>query len=140
MAVGPAASNANAFLEGLDGTWIQLHTGDPGAAGTNNVAGNSTRKQINLAPTSGGRISNDADIFWSTEEVNTSEHYTHFSLWSASTGGTFLWSGTIDANAVTAGDEFEIGSGDLTIAVRATLDVNNGAGGRTARFYTAPRL
>src|SRR5690606_4328649 len=26
------------------------------------------------------------------------------------------------------------------LAVRATFDVNNGAGGRTIRFYTAPRL
>lgn len=117
MAVGPAASNANAFLEELDETWIQLHTDDPGAAGTSNVAGNSTRKQISLGSASGGSISNDADISWSTEEVDTSEDYTHFSLWSASTNGTFLWSGTITANAVTAGDEFEIGSGDLTISL-----------------------
>ncbi len=32
--------------------------------------------------------------------VSTSEDYTHFSMWTASTAGTFLWSGTIVANAV----------------------------------------
>jgi len=117
MAIGPAASKANAFLEELDAMWIQLHTGDPGATGTNNVAGNSTRKQISLGPASGGSISNDTDISWSMEDVNTSEHYTHFSLWSAPTSGTFLWSGTITANAVTAGDEFEIRAGGLTISL-----------------------
>lgn len=128
MATGIAPGIAQTLLDGLgnNGTvsslqiaqaYIQLHTGDPGAAGTSNVAGNSTRKSVSFSAASGGTMTNDAAISWDSGEVDTSEDYTHFSLWSAASSGTFLWSGTITANAVTAGDTFTIGSGDLDLAI-----------------------
>lgn len=95
--------------------YIQLHTGAPGAAGTSNVAGNATRKAVSFGTAVSGEMSNDAAIEWSTSDVDTSEDYTHFTLWDASSSGNFLGSGTITANAVTAGDEFTIPSGDLDI-------------------------
>ncbi|MFI6681882.1 hypothetical protein [Kribbella sp. NPDC050470] len=126
MAVGLSAANAaNKFLEWLfnatsTGTapaniWIQLHTGDPGASGTANVAGNATRKDLTAAmgTASGGAITNTAAITWTTGEVDTSEDYTHWALFDASTSGTFLCSGTMTANAVTVGDEFTIPIGDF---------------------------
>lgn len=125
MAVGLSATNANAFLEWMfNGTampaapaniWIQLHTADPGAAGTTAVAGNATRKDLTAAmgAASGGAITNTSAITWTTGEVNTSEDYTHVSFWTASTAGTFLGSGLMTANAVTVGDEFTIPVGDL---------------------------
>lgn len=125
MAVGLSATIANDFLEWIfnasatsaapTNIWIQLHTADPGAAGTSAVAGNATRKDLTAAmgTASGGAITNTAAITWTTGEVDTSEDYTHWSLWDASTSGTFLCSGTMTANAVTVGDEFTIPIGDL---------------------------
>lgn len=125
MAVGLSTTNANAFLEYLfnatapaaapTNIWIKLHIGDPGAAGTANAAGNATRKDLTnaMGTAASGLISNTSAITWTSGEVTTSEDYTHWSLWTASTGGTFLLSGTMTANAVTAGDEFTIPVGDL---------------------------
>jgi hypothetical protein len=125
MALGLSATIANGFLQWLFnatamGTapaniWIQLHTGDPGASGTANVAGNATRKDLTaaMAAASGGAITSNAAVTWTTGEVDTSEDYTHWSLFDASTSGTFLCSGLMTANAVTTGDEFTIPIGDL---------------------------
>jgi hypothetical protein len=125
MALGLSATIANDFLEWLfnasatsaapTNIWIQLHTGDPGASGTANVAGNATRKDLTAAmgTAASGAISNTSAITWTTGEVDTSEDYTHWALFDASTAGTFLCSGTMTANAVTVGDEFEIPIGDL---------------------------
>ena len=46
-----------------------------------------------------------------------SETYTKFTRWTASTAGTFGFSGTITANAVTAGDTFTIASGSMSTSV-----------------------
>lgn len=97
--------------------YIQLHTADPGASGTTSVAGNATRKAVSFGAASSAAIANDAAIEWSTGEVDTDEDYTHFTLWDASSGGNFLWSGTITANAVTAGDVFTIAVGDLDLTM-----------------------
>ncbi len=129
MALGLAASVANDWLEWLcnaspTGTapaniWIQLHTADPGAAGTNAVAGNATRKDLTAAmgTAAAGAITNTAAITWTTGEVDTNEDYTHWALFDASTAGTFLCSGTMTANAVTIGDEFTIPIGDLDLTL-----------------------
>lgn len=125
MAVGYSTYTATELLDAIcnNGSfavaqaYIQLHTGDPGAAGTSNVAGNATRKAVSFGAASAGAIANDAALEWSTGEVDTSEDYTHFTLWDASSAGNFLWSGTVTANAVTAGDEFTIPIGDLDLAM-----------------------
>ena len=119
MAEGWSSTAGNAALDDLVTTYpfIQLHTGAPGAAGTSNVAGNATRKQVTWGAASNGTVSNSAAVEWSTSDVDTSETYTHFTLWTAASGGTFGASGTITANAVTSGDEFTIGIGDLNITL-----------------------
>ena len=126
MAVGFAAATGAAMLNALlnQTNWtaptavhMQLHIGDPGAAGTANVAGNTTRKDVTASfPTATtGSCVNDVAITWTN--VSNSEDYTHFSLWSASTAGTFYASGTITANAVTAGDTFTVAIGAATVTV-----------------------
>ena len=127
MALGLSATIANDFLEWIFNAsatstapaniWIQLHTADPGSAGTTAVAGNATRKDLTAAmgTAASGAISNTAAITWTTGEVDTSEDYTHWALFDASTAGTFLCSGTVTANAVTVGDEFTIPVGDLDV-------------------------
>ncbi len=93
--------------------YIQLHTGAPGSAGTANVATESTRKSVSFAAASSGAVSNDVAVSWTS--VAGTEDFTHWSLWTASSGGTFLWSGTMTANAITAGDTFTIAIGDVDL-------------------------
>ncbi len=102
----------NTSYTGPAAIYIQLHIGAPGAAGTSNVAGNSTRKVTTFNASSAGAIASSADVTWTS--VSNSETYSHFSLWDASTVGNFLCSGTMTASAVTAGDTFTITAGSET--------------------------
>lgn len=106
--------NATAY-SGQATVYIKLHTGDPGDAGTANAATNTTRDTVTFGAASGGTISNDNLLEWTS--VPASEDYTHFSLWDDPTAGNCLWTGTITANAVTTGDTFQIASGDLDITL-----------------------
>lgn len=125
MTVGFAAAEANAMLTAyMRGTayngnatpFAKLHVGDPGAAGASNAAGNTTRQAATFGSNaSGGVISNTAQIQWTG--VSTAEDYTHVSLWTASSGGSFLGSGPMTANAVQVGDTFTIPTGDLDISL-----------------------
>lgn len=123
MAVGPSATLANAYLDALCNNtsfavatpYMKLHIGDPGSAGTDNPAVETTRKLVSFGAAASGAIANDADIVWTN--VAGTEDYTHWSLWSASTNGTFYLSGTITANAVTTADTFTIAIGDLDLAM-----------------------
>jgi len=123
MAESFSAAAANAILDAHIAAypWIQLHTGAPGAAGTTAVAGNTTRKDTtsSWAAATGGVATSDVVISWTEGEVDTTEDYTHYSLWSASTAGNFGSSGTIIANSVNAsGDTFEISTGfTLTMTI-----------------------
>lgn len=113
MATGLGSAGANTGLDAVAGayTWVKLHVGDPGSAGTANAATETTRKQATWTAASSGAISNSGALTWTG--VAGSEDYTHFTVWTASTAGTFGFSGTITANAVTAGDTFTIATGDL---------------------------
>ncbi len=126
MSVGLAAATANSLLNAIynqanytapTAIWVQLHVGDPGSAGTSNVATETTRKDItsSFSSASGGAVTNDVAITWTG--VAGTEDFTHWSLWSASSGGTFYQSGTISANAVTAGDTFTIPVGDFDVSL-----------------------
>lgn len=128
MAVGLAPAFANSILDAIGNNtdpgnlpiaafWIQLHTAEPGSAGTTAVAGNATRKQVSFGAAAGGVMSNDTAITWTTGEVDTAEDYTHWSAFTASTAGTFIQSGTMTANAVQVGNEFTIPIGDLDITL-----------------------
>lgn len=117
MAVGLSAGAAQALLGELASsyTYVQLHVGDPGANGTANVATENTRQQVSWASASGGSMASSADLQWTN--VADDEDYTHFSVWSAASTGNFGFSGTITANAVSAGDTFTIPAGDLTVSL-----------------------
>jgi hypothetical protein len=118
LAVGLSVSEANAILTTFIASplWLQLHTGDPGPNGTANIAGNATRKQPTLATPAGGATSNTAVVPWSAGEVDTTESYSHWSGWSAASGGTFRCSGLASGN-VTAGDAYQIPIGALDLAL-----------------------
>lgn len=123
MATGLATATCNSFLDALCNAtsysvaevWIKLHVGDPGAAGTSNAATETTRKQASFSAASSGAITNDGALTWTN--VAGTEDYTHYTAWTASSGGTFLFSGTVTANAVVAGDTFTVAIGDLDLAL-----------------------
>lgn len=117
MATGWGSAGAAAALDAARSgfTWIKLHVGDPGSAGTANPATETTRKQATWGTVTAGAFSNTAALDWAA--VAGSEDFSHFTAWSASTAGTFGFSGTITANPVTAGDNFQIAIGQLTTSV-----------------------
>jgi uncharacterized protein (UPF0333 family) len=96
-------------------TWVQLHVGDPGVNGTTSVAVETDRVQATWGSVVAGAASNSAQLQWLA--VAGTEDYTHFTVWTASSAGTFGFSGTITANAVTTGDTFTIPIGDLDVSL-----------------------
>lgn len=122
MATGLAPAVANALLNAIfnqddytapTAVWVKLHVGDPGAAGTANPATETTRKELTSAmgSPSNGSITSTAPLQWTS--VAATEDYTHASLWTDPSAGSFLASGAITANAVTAGDNFTLQAGDI---------------------------
>jgi hypothetical protein len=111
------------LLDTLDGsgeaysasaTFLKLHLGNPGEDGTGNPAAETTRKAVSFDPASGGSKESSATVEWTN--VNSTEVYSHWSMWDDVTSGNCLWYGALSANAsVTAGDTFEITSLTLTL-------------------------
>lgn len=74
----------------LSATHMSLHTGDPGATGANEVTGGSPayqRRAITWNTASSGNL-DDASV--PAFDIPPSTTLSHFGLWSASSGGTFL--------------------------------------------------
>lgn len=116
MALGLGSNGANVALDAVLAahTWVKLHIGDPGAAGTANPATETTRKQAAWVASAAGASSNSGAITWSA--IAGSQDATHFTLWTAATVGAFGISGTITANPYTAGDDYVVAIGDLDVA------------------------
>jgi hypothetical protein len=94
--------------------YLKLHTGDPGEDCTSNAATEATRKITAWATASAGAIATSATVEWTN--VSTTETYTHWSMWDASTAGNPLWNGALSASAaVTSGDTFQITSLTLSL-------------------------
>lgn len=125
MTVGLASGQANAILDALcrsvaysdpNAFWVKLHTGDPGSAGTSNAATNTTRQQGTFSAASSGAITTSSACTWTS--VSTTETYSHVSFWDSSASGTFLGSDALDtARGVTAGDDFTIAAGSLSLNI-----------------------
>ena len=117
MATGIASAGANTALDAIrtDTPYIQLHTADPGAAGTTSIATETTRKAVTFGAASGASMTTTADIVWTS--IAGSQDATHFTIWNAASAGTFKFSGTITANAYTAGDTLTIATGSLTLTI-----------------------
>ena len=123
MAVGMSTATANSVLDAicnataysLTNVYVQLHTADPGAAGTTAVATETLRKVVSFGSAASGAIANDVAVSWTS--ITGSQDATHFTLWDAVTAGNFVGSGTITANAYTAGDTYTIPIGDLDLSL-----------------------
>lgn len=94
--------------------FFQAHDGDPGAAGTSNVATETDRAAITYAAASGGASSNSAAITYTN--VAATETWTHFTTWDAGAAGNAGYSGTVTNGAVLAGADVEIEIGDLDVS------------------------
>ena len=123
MATGISGYLANQWLDALGNNdtfavtnvYVKLHVGDPGAAATANAATETTRKEASFSAASSGALTSDAALTWTN--ISGSQDATHFSAWDNLTAGNFLFSGTVTANAYTAGDTFTIASTSLTVSL-----------------------
>ena len=123
MATGISSYLADQWLDALGNNdtfavaavYVKLHVGDPGAAGTSNPATETTRKEASFSAASSGTLTSDSALTWTN--IAGSQDATHFTAWDNVSAGNFLFSGTITANAYTAGDTFTISSGALTVSL-----------------------
>ena len=123
MATGISGYLANQWLDALGNNdtfavtnvYVKLHVGDPGSAATANAATETTRKEASFSAASSGSLTSDAALTWTN--ISGSQDATHFSAWDNLTAGNFLFSGTVTANAYTAGDTFTIASTSLTVSL-----------------------
>ncbi|MFF2383762.1 hypothetical protein [Streptomyces sp. NPDC058108] len=112
---------AGAAYSVVAGTFVQLHTGDPGAAGTSNVSvGSATRNSCTFAASSSGSALalTGAPSAWTNG--GTSETLTHVSVWTASTSGTFLFSVALTASrAWASADSFTLSTLGASLGAQA---------------------
>lgn len=128
MTVGVSTVNiANKWLDAARGggsnmtapsnTYVKLHVGDPGSAGTSNAAaGDTTRKAVTHAAASSGAIAmNGTAPVWTNG--GSSETISHISVWDDPTAGNFLYSVALSASqAWASGNTFTLTSLGVSIS------------------------
>lgn len=111
------ANLANKWLDMLAGTaftaptntYVKLHTGDPGSAGTSNASANTTRVILAWSSASSGSKAITATLpSWATWAAG-SETISHISVWDNLTTGNFLFSVALTTSkAITNGDTLNL--------------------------------
>lgn len=77
-------------------TFISLHTADPGTTGTSEVSGGTyARVAVTWGTVTSGSVSSTAAAVINVPAATT---ITHWGLWTASTGPTFYYGGTLTAS------------------------------------------
>jgi hypothetical protein len=112
---------ANALLNTIQGTsfvvpatWIQLHTGDPGAAGTANLSAVTTRQQATFAIAAGGALA--LSVPPQPFNMTTTETIAALSVWTAASGGLPLWTVQLASpQTVNNGDTLTVNTCGLSI-------------------------
>jgi len=101
--------------------WVQVHIGDPGAAGTLEVSTASPTRASAAFSAVANVLDNDSDYALPADGTGTNT-VTHVTLWDAVTGGNFLYDGDIvPPITFLAGDAITIPAGDLVLTlVKAT--------------------
>lgn len=116
MTVGISAANlATKWLNMLRATaftapaatFVELHIGDPGAAGTSNPSAVTTRSSATFNASAGGSaLSLSNTPSWS---MTATETISHIAVWDASSAGTFLFSAALNTSkAVNNGDTLNL--------------------------------
>lgn len=110
MAWSQARINAALDAAANVGTHTQLHTGDPGASGSANVAAGVSRAAITWS--AAASASKTGTAIWTIPAPGGP--YTYMSIWTASSGGTWCGNGTLSPAETFAG------SGTLSVTITAT--------------------
>jgi hypothetical protein len=104
---------------GAAGQFIELHTADPGAAGTTAVSSVTTRNSITWSAPSGTTprlISLSLSVSWTNWAGTNGEVVSHLALFSASSAGTFYASFTLTASrTVNTGDTLTLTSASISL-------------------------
>jgi hypothetical protein len=85
-----SAAGEDAALSGglaTAGTWISLHSASPGTTGANEISGGAYARQQTTWGAPGGGSMAGSQV---TMPVPASTTITHFGIWSASSGGTYI--------------------------------------------------
>jgi hypothetical protein len=86
MGAGLIAAQANAVADSCAGSWVQLHTANPGAAGASNiVTGVTARQSITYGAAAGGVKQATSQPVWTA--FPTQQIVAYISEWDAQTGG-----------------------------------------------------
>lgn len=101
--------------------YVQLHTANPGAAGTTAISvGSTTRVVCTHAASSAGSALALTGTNPAWTNGGTSETITDISVWTAITGGTFLFSVALTASkAWASADTFTLSSLGLSLSPQA---------------------
>jgi hypothetical protein len=90
------------------GSWISLHTADPGTTGASEATGGSpayTREQTTWsADTTDDGVRAGTQV---TIDLPAGT-YTHFGVWTAETGGTFVGGGAITSTTLAAQGQIKV--------------------------------
>jgi hypothetical protein len=106
----------NGAALGITTAYVKLHLGAPGEDATANAATETTRKAFTVAASSGGVVSNEAAITWTSYPA--AETVSHISIWDAAAAGNPLMHGALTASKVMAiGDTLDIAIGELDLSV-----------------------
>jgi hypothetical protein len=128
MAYGFSTANlVNLWLNTLGGSsfvapgvFVQLHTGDPGAAQTANLSVNTTRNQATFAAAASGAISlATSPAPWN---MTATETIAAISLWSAATSGVPYGTVLLTTNGTTPSPQSVV-SGDTFTLLTLTLSL-----------------
>lgn len=153
MADGLSTTNlANAWLNVLQGTsfssiastYVQLHTGTPGAAGTASISSVTTREQVTWTAASGGVLAESNTPTWSSWAGSNGEVVTDISIWSAASSGTFYFSTPLAGTATV----FTATSGGSAVFTAPATNYSSGqavvlapiAGGAIPTGFTADTI
>lgn len=163
MAGGGGGGSATALVDGSNGAAGALGLGGAGGAGEGNggsggnqppgmrtpgVSGSNATTPDNVAIDVTGDLDLRAlitlDDWTPTAQIGIMGKWTlagnqrSYLFAMNTTGNLQLYTSTDGINSVQAASTVAIGFGTGPLAVRATIDVNNGAAGRTITFYVCP--
>jgi hypothetical protein len=94
--------------------YIGFNTGDPGATGANEMAGGSYARSADVTAAFNASASGVADNSANITVTAAAGTATHWSCWSAPTGGSFIRGGALSAPQVCLdGQLFTFSAGDL---------------------------
>jgi hypothetical protein len=99
-------------------TYVQLHTGPPGASGTTDVSSVTTREAVTWGSPSAGVVAASNEPEWTSWAGTSPETDTDISFWTASTTGTFNMSIQLSSSVtMNTGDSLTLTAISVTIPV-----------------------